>query len=395
VAAQALEYGLGQEGHDALRIVFTQCAAFVFSDSLEAGFRQTARAKMTDALSILGADVSSLQRAQDLGAEYYDDDGSRRDPLLILIDHGVNAIRLRVWVDPVHGYNNKERVAEFAARAKAKELLLLIDFHYSDTWADPGHQTKPAGWANHSLSQLQADVYGHTLEVCEHLKSRGATPNMVQIGNEINHGMLWPEGDIADWGRLAALLIQGREAAKGCSASIDVMLHIANAGDGDGARKWFENARSHGVDWDVIGLSYYSYWHGAMAAITNTVSNLKTHFGKPVVIAETAYPFTLGENDDEQNLIHDPGQLTPGYPATAVGQGDNLRDVLAAANSGGAAGVFYWEPTWTALKGNGWDPTNPESGNQWENQALFDFGNRALPALSAFKPWSQGRPTAA
>jgi len=266
---------------------------------------------------------------------------------------------------------------------------MAIDLHYSDTWADPGHQTRPAAWADHSFSQLQADVYDHTLEVCEHLKSRGATPNMVQIGNEINSGMLWPEGHTNEWDGLAALLKQGYEAAKACSASIDVMLHIANAGDGVGARKWFDNARARGVPWDVAGLSYYSYWHGPMAAMTDTVRDLKTHYGKPVVIAETAYPFTLGENDGEDNLIHDPGLLTPGYPASPIGQSDNLKAVLAAADSGGAVGVFYWEPTWTAVKGNGWDPANPESGDQWENQALFDFDRRSLPALSAFKPWSQ------
>lgn len=346
---------------------------------------------MTGSLSILGADVSSLQRSEELGAEYYDADGSRRDPLQILIDHGVNAVRLRVWVNPLHGQNDKIHVSEFAARAKAKGMQLLIDFHYSDTWADPGHQTKPSTWADHSFDQLQDDVYSHTFEACELLRSCGAAPEMVQIGNEINYGMLWPEGGTADWNRLAALLKQGHDAAKACSASTIVMLHIANAGDGAGARDWFENATSHGVPWDVIGLSYYSYWHGPLAAMTNTLRDVRSTFGKPVAIAETAYPFTLAENDGEQNLIHDISQLTSRYPATPGGQADNLRDVLAAADSGGAIGVFYWEPTWTAVKGNGWDPADPESGDQWENQALFNYHNKALPALSAFEAWNQGR----
>ncbi len=341
---------------------------------------------MLTSLSILGADVSSLQRAEDLGAKYYDKDGIQRDPLHILIDHGVNAIRLRVWVNPAHGYNNRDRVAEFAARVKADGLKLLIDFHYSDTWADPEHQSKPAAWASHSFSQLQAAVYDHTFDVCDRLKSQGTPPDVVQIGNEIDNGILWPEGHITDWASLAALLKQGCAAAKACSPSIDVMLHVADAGDGTGAREWFDNARSHGILWDVTGLSYYSYWHGTMAAMTSTVKDLKSRYGKPVLIAETAYPFTLRENDGERNVIHSSDQLPPGYPATPDGQASNLRDVLAAARSGGAAGVLYWEPTWTAVKGNGWDPANPESGDQWENQALFDFDNKALPALTEFRP---------
>jgi arabinogalactan endo-1,4-beta-galactosidase len=164
------------------------------------------------------------------------------------------------------------------------------------------------------------------------------------------------------------------------------MLHIADAGDGPGARRWFDNARAQSVSWDVIGLSYYSYWHGSMAAMTGTVSDLKSRYGKPVVIVETAYAFTLTDNDGEANIIHERSQLADGYEASSSGQDANFRDVVDAARAGGASGVFYWEPTWTAVTGNGWDPANPASGDQWENQALFDYDGRALPAMSRFKP---------
>jgi arabinogalactan endo-1,4-beta-galactosidase len=336
-------------------------------------------------LSILGADISSLQHALDLGAKYYNENGIRDDPLQILKDHGVNYIRLRVWVNPANGYNNKTKIVQFAPLVKAKDMKLLIDLHYSDTWADPEHQAKPDAWANHNFSQLQTDVHSFTCDVCNSLKSVDVTPEMIQIGNEINPGMLLPDGSTGRWNNLAALLMQGYNAVKDCLPSTQVMLHIANAGDKTGALGWFDNAKSHGAQWDVTGLSYYSYWHGTTSAMTNTVKDIKSRYGKPVVIVETAYPFTLSENDYEKNAINSSRQLPSDYPATPTGQASNLKAVLDAARSGGAMGVFYWEPSWTAVKGNGWDPTNPNSGCQWENQALFDYDGKALQAMSEFK----------
>ena len=139
---------------------------------------------------------------------------------------------------------------------------------------------------------------------------------MIQIGNEINPGMLLPDGSTSNWKNLPPLLKQGARHSKRSSAAIQVMLHIANAGDQSGTRKWFDQAGCHGVSWDVTGLSYYSYWHGTTQALTGTVKEMIAQYGKPVVIVETAYPFTLLENDEEQNSIHSLSQLTPGYPAT-------------------------------------------------------------------------------
>ena len=336
-------------------------------------------------LSILGADVSSLQRALDLGAKYYDEHGNQGDPLQILKDHGVNYIRLRVWVDPPNGYNNKTKIIQFVSLASSKNMKLLINFHYSDTWTDPDHQAKPAAWAPHSFEGLMADVYDYTYDVCSSLISAGVAPDMVQLGNEINFGMLQPDGSIENWENLAALIKQGYSAVKASSPSIQVMLHIADAGDKTGALHWFDNAKSHGVEWDVTGLSYYSYWHGTTSAMTNTVKEMKLRYVKPVLIVETAYPFTLSENDHEKNVIHSLSQLPSDYPVTPAGQADNLKAVLNAARSGGAMGVFYWEPTWTAVKGLNWDPADPNSGCQWENQALFDYDGKVLPAMSEFK----------
>jgi arabinogalactan endo-1,4-beta-galactosidase len=336
-------------------------------------------------LSIIGADISSLQRSLELGAKYFYEDGREGDPVQILMDHGVNAIRLRVWVNPANGYNNKQKVTEFAARIKARGLKLLLNFHYSDTWADPAHQFKPAAWVNYDLAHLQQAVYEHTVEVCSSLKSAGAAPEMVQVGNEINPGMLLPDGSINNWDNLAALLKHGAEAVKTCLPEAQVMLHTANAGDKAGAIAWFDNARERGVAWDVIGLSYYSYWHSNIAAMEETVRTVRERYGKPVIIVETAYPFRIDGKDEEQNVIHPACNMPLHDPVTPEGQAGNLAAVIQAARTAGALGVFYWEPTWTAVPGNGWDPNNPASGNQWENQALFDYDSKALPAMRELK----------
>jgi len=149
-----------------------------------------------DPLTMLGADVSSVQRTLDLGGMYFDAAGTARDPLDILKSIGVNYIRLRAWNNPASGYNNKAKILAYAKIVKAKGLRLLIDFHYSDTWADPGKQFKPAAWASHGISQLQTDVFNYTLDVCNSLKAQGTTPDSVQIGNEINVGMLWNDGKV-------------------------------------------------------------------------------------------------------------------------------------------------------------------------------------------------------
>lgn len=338
-------------------------------------------------LSMLGADVSSLQRAEDLGAKYYYANGTQGDPLQILKDNGVNYIRLRIWVNPQSGYNNEIKVLAFAKTVKAKGLKLMIDFHYSDTWADPGYQTKPAAWANDGISQLQTDVYNYTYSVCSALKSQGTTPDSVQIGNEINTGMLWPDGEVTNnnFTNLGLLLKSGYNATKACNSGTQVIIHTADADSDANARWFYDGIKDQGVNWDITGLSYYCYWHGSMLNMSSVVSDLTSRYGKPVIIAETAYPFTASNADSEANVISS-SEPCSGYPATWTGQYDNFRDVLAAARSGGAIGVFYWEPTWIATPGNGWDPTNASSGDLWDNQTLFDWSGVANPAIALFKP---------
>ncbi|MGH3389966.1 MAG: glycosyl hydrolase 53 family protein, partial [Actinomadura sp.] len=181
----------------------------------------------TRGLPIRGGDISSLKKGEDHGAVYLDASGRRRDAIKILKSSGMNYARLRVWVNPADGYNNKARVLEMARRIKANGMKLLIDFHYSDSWADPGKQNKPAAWASLDLAGLEQAVYDHTFDVLSGLKAQGTTADMVQIGNEINGGMLWPDGHIDNWDNLAALLTSGAHAVKDVSKSTRVMLHRA------------------------------------------------------------------------------------------------------------------------------------------------------------------------
>jgi arabinogalactan endo-1,4-beta-galactosidase len=343
-------------------------------------------------LPIRGADISSLNKSEDFGGVYRTEDGKKRDALRILSSYGMNWARLRVWVDPADGYHDKEELLEMAKRLKKNDMQLLVDFHYSDSWADPGKQIKPAAWQNLTFNQLKQAVYDHTYDVCSSLVKQKTPPAMVQLGNELNSGMLWPDGHTwnpPNWDNLAELLTAGYDAVKDCSPSTRVMLHLANGGDNGLYRWWFDNITQRGVQFDVIGASYYSYWHGSLEALQYNLNDFTARYNKDVVVVETAYPFTLEDDDGWPNIIGLENQLTPGYPAAPEGQAAMLRavmDVVRAVPNGRGLGIFYWDATWTGVPGNGWDPADPTSGNAWENQALFDFNDLPLPALNEFRP---------
>jgi len=352
-------------------------------------------------LTVLGADVSSLKKSEDFGGRYFDErsqwrkhDRLHRRPsaLDILANHGFNFVRLRVWVNPADGYHDKEELFLMARRAQLAGQQVLVDLHYSDTWADPGKQFKPAAWANYSFEQLRQAVYDHTYEVCRGLRARGLTPAMIQLGNELNSGMLWPDGHTwnpPNWDNLAQLLNAGAAAVRACSHRTRIVLHLANGGDNGLYRWWFDNITSRGVDFDIIGASYYGFWHGSLGDLQFNLNDVTARYSKDVFVAETAYPFTLADDDGWGNIIGTPDQLVAGYPATPEGQAANQRDVLAivrAVPNGRGLGAFYWDATWTGVIGNGWDPADPTTGNAWENQALFDFEGFPVPAMDAYRP---------
>jgi arabinogalactan endo-1,4-beta-galactosidase len=367
-----------------------QCTISVYSDA-DAGnwinVDDLAFTRGSTGVPVKGADISSLAKSEAYGGVYRAASGTKSDALAVLRSGGMNYARLKVWVNPADGYNDKAHVLATAKRVKAQGMKLLVDFHYSDTWADPGAQTKPAAWSGHSYSRLRTDLYQHTYDVLNSLKAQGTTADMVQIGNEINGGMLWAEGSTDNWTQLAGLLDSGYSAAKAVSSSTVVALHLAKGGDLAGTRWWFDNAVANGVRFDAIGLSYYGYWHGSFADFQTTLDDAAARYAKPVFVAETAYPFRLGSEDSLTDIIDTTGELVPGYPATPAGQSAWMRDVTSiveAVPNGRGLGVFYWEATWTAVAGNGWDPADPASGNGWENQALFGYDDRALPAIAWF-----------
>jgi arabinogalactan endo-1,4-beta-galactosidase len=326
-----------------------------------------------------GADVSTLQRAADLGTRFTYADGTQGDPLDILKSVGVNYVRLRIWNNPRSGYNNKDKVLQYARTVKAKGLKLMVDFHYSDTWADPGKQFKPAAWASHGISQLQTDVYNYTYDVCNSLKAQDTTPDSVQIGNEINTGMLWEDGRVVNnnFTNLGLLLKAGYNATKACNSGTQVIIHTARVESG--ARWFYDGIRAQGVQWDITALSYYCMWHGSMSNMASVVSDMRSRYSKPVIIAETAYPHTTTNADSTANVVT--GGCS-GYAISQTGQQANFAAVQNTARGAGAIGVFYWEPTWYAVPGNGWNPTDiNNSGNEWDNMAVFDRNGRLNPNI--------------
>jgi arabinogalactan endo-1,4-beta-galactosidase len=338
------------------------------------------------ALSIMGADISSLKKSEDMGGVYYDALGIARDALTILHEHGMNYARLRVWVNAPDGYHGKAQILEIAQRLKALEIKLLVDFHYSDSWADPGKQNKPEAWQDLDFAELKQAVYTHTFDICNALKAQATPADMVQIGNEINHGMLWPDGkNDHSFDGLATLLKEGVRAVKDCSPVTRIMLHLAEGGNNKLFRWWLDAIIEQGVTFDLIGVSYYAYWHGTLVDLQHNLNDIALRYQKDIILVETSYPFTHENDDATENIIRN--EISEGYPATPEGQKKNLMDILSiirAVPDGRGLGFFWWEAPWTAVQGNGWDPADPTCGNNWENQALFDFDDRPLPAMELF-----------
>lgn len=346
-------------------------------------------------LEIRGVDISSLPRVEDNGGLFYNDAGQQQDIFQILADHGINYVRLKLWHAPANGYNNLARVKAMATRIKSAGMGFLLDIHYSDTWADPGKQYKPTAWQDLDYDQLRAAVYDYTREVMAELRDQGTGPGIVQIGNEIPNGMLWNDGKLDrssdQFTRLAGLLKAGVDGVKDAGCSARIMLHLDQGGDNGLYRWWFDHIVAEGVEFDIIGLSFYGYWHGELADLSNNLSDLAHRYEKDLVVVETAYAYTFADQDGWTNIIGREAQLVAGYPATVESQANWLRDlmgVVANAPEGLGKGVLYWEPAWLGLPGCGWDPEDPTTGNSWENQALFDFNGHVLGSMDVFLEFS-------
>ncbi|MBB6671069.1 glycoside hydrolase family 53 protein [Cohnella nanjingensis] len=340
----------------------------------------------------VGMDVSFLDEVEQAGGAFYDWEGRKADLLRMLRDHGTTAVRLRIWHVPPGGYCNLERTIVMARRIKSLGLRFLLDFHYSDRWADPANQHKPAAWAGLDETALREAARGYTRDVLTALSQQNAAPDMVQIGNEITPGMLWDDGRVdgdfdtdTQWEKLAGLVRSGMDGAKDALPDVRIMIHIDRGGDLTASERFFDRIAACGIaDFDCIGLSYYPWWHGTLEDLRHTLGGLAKRYGKPVNVVETAYPWTLDKREGLDFIVHGEAQLLAGYPATEEGQASYLRDFIRIVRetAGGLGdGFYWWEPAWTPAKTE-WSVGH---GNNWSNLTLVDFEGRPLQALQALR----------
>ena len=321
-----------------------------------------------------------LKQVEENGGLFYEN-GNQIDPIQLFKDKGINTARIKIWHTPSLNYNNLESVLEIADRANSVGLDLLLDFHYSDTWADPSSQTKPSSWVDLTFEVLCDSIEQYSHHVITKLKNQNTLPKYVQIGNETDCGLLWPDGYVCDesnndsqWYKLGTLFmhaINGVKSAIDTQDTLEIISHVSSGGN------WFfNNLIEQGVDIDILSISYYPMWHGTLADLVQNMDELGNEFQKPVLIVETAYPFTLQWNDSTNNILGLDTQLLNGYEASEEGQLSFLHDLMSLVEENNhGMGICYWAPDWIS--------TN-QFGSPWENQALFDFYGESLDAISVF-----------
>jgi arabinogalactan endo-1,4-beta-galactosidase len=331
---------------------------------------------------VAGADLSHLAFFESRGVVYRDA-GQVQDGLAILKRHGLTCVRLRLFTsnpaqaqaDPYNYNNNLDYTLPLAVRVKNAGLQFILDFHYSDTWADPGHQAKPAAWTNLTFTQLAAQIRQYSSNCIAAFKAAGAVPDYVQVGNEITSGFLWPDGQVggaydtpSQWSRLGQLLtnaITGIREASGPVAP-KIIIHIDRGGDWTGTQWFFDHLRQQQVPFDIIGESYYPFWHGSLDNLRNCLTNAAARYGKPLMLTETAFPY-----NNSTNLY--------GIPASTNGQVQYvvaLARLLLSVPDGKVIGTFWWGAEYQPLPG-------VETGG-CENRSFFGTGGEVLPVADAF-----------
>ena len=345
---------------------------------------------------IKGADLSMVPTLEANGAQFKDVDGTPKDVLQIFKDHGVNWVRFRIWNNPKTGPGgggdtDEAKALAMTKRAKALGLKVLIDFHYSDFWADPAKQAKPQAWEDHDKDQLVKDVYDYTAKVLKDFQAQGTQPDMIQVGNEIMNGMMWPEGKFPgnDNGKELARLVQaGLQAIHDNDPKheIKTMIHLA-----DGGNNWiyqnFFNALINDNkvnDFDVIGLSYYPFWHGTLDDLSNNINDISKRYNKDVIVVETAFGYTNENFDKMPNAYGAAEERIGGFRSSVQGQASGLRAVMERVSkvpNHRGLGMFYWAPDWYAVPNVGW---KTGEGNEWDNLAMFDNNGRALESMAVW-----------
>ena len=370
---------------------------------------------------IFGMDASSLLVEEKSGVKYYDFDGNEQDPLKTFADSGINYIRLRVWNDPYdengNGYgggnNDLPTAIELGKRATECGMKVMIDFHYSDFWADPKRQHAPKAWEGMSVEEKSSALYDYTKTCLTQLLDSGVDVGMVQIGNEINYGMSGEK----QFEKVLELLKAGSQAVREVSddygKEIDVVVHYTRIQDKADVLTLVDRLIRNELDFDMIGMSYYPFWDGSFENMSRVLELINENYGKKAFIAETSYCYTTEDGDGSGNslTIND---LVKGYPASVDGQATMIRDICKCVNDVGGIGVFYWEGAWIPVGpasadnssiweqyGSGWASSyasdyDPEDaalyygGCSWDNQAFFDFEGHPLESINVFNYMRNG-----
>lgn len=362
---------------------------------------------------IKGMDISSLTEVEQCGGRFYDH-GEEKDLLEILKAYGTDYVRLRLWNDPYAedgssygaGCSDFQATLKLAKRALAQGFGFLLDFHYSDFWADPGKQTIPKAWRGLDEQGLVQAVYDFTKKTLEDFRAAGAMPTMVATGNELSNGLLWPYGKAPHNQAIAKLVSAGIRAVRAVENGLPVMVHLDNGGNNDLYRRWFDQYFANGgEDFEYIGLSYYPFWHGNLAALEANMHDIARRYRKDLIVAEVSMGFTMEDYQDYEKLTDQERKgyatkphLIKGldYPMTKKGQADFMRDFLSRIQNvpfQKGKGFFYWEPAWLPRHGSQWATEAGRAylgepgkgGNEWANQALFDYDGHALPALAVIR----------
>jgi arabinogalactan endo-1,4-beta-galactosidase len=340
----------------------------VVACGLAAGFGPARCAKASD--YAIGADLSFLKQAEQRGTVFREA-GAARPGLEIFQEHGYNWIRLRLFHTPTRLPNNLEYTIALAQDAKKLGYRFLLNYHYSDTWADPGKQFMPKAWEGKSHAELVQAVFDYTRDTIAAFRDANAPPDMVQVGNEISNGMLWPDGKLpANWDNLADLLhagIEGVEAGRGHAPRPRIMIHIDKGGDRKRTKWFFDKWHSYGIDYDVIGQSYYPWWHGSLLDLRENLIFMANEYHKDIILVEVAYNWRPAEYRD---------QPAP-FPETPEGQRrflDEVHRLVLSTPDNRGQGVFWWEP---AVQG------------PLRSRGFFDDDGNALPVMTVFDQFTR------
>ena len=352
---------------------------------------------------IKGMDVSMIMELESYGASYYLN-GKKEDLFCLLKTCGVNMVRLRIWPDPYDeegnpyggGMNDLKTTIEIARRVVENGMEIMLDFHYSDFWADPAKQVKPKAWKALSGKELETAVYLHTVDTIKALRNQKLIPAMVQVGNEITKGLLWPDGYVDQTERMAALLQAGIKGVREECPNAKIVLHLDVGTDNQMYRQWFDRIEPYALDFDVIGMSYYPHWNGSLQLLSDNMNDISSRYGKEVLVAETSIGYTTDTLGCKGIVFSEEQEKATGYPATTEGQEAFLRELyhtVRNVQNNKGIGVFYWEPAWLAIPDCTWASESgrlymndqAEAGNAMANQALFDASGNANSALLNLK----------